>query len=522
MHLRIGETMAKVHASELDIHAAEIAGHFLQAGAVDGVRTVDLLMLAGDRAIEAAAFDEALRYYEDALSLDPDDLATRADLLYGIGLAQRATRSLDEGVETWRRALDLYEELGDVPKEVTVIVDIANQLAWAGRWEEAVELATRGLQLIGEAQLPERARLLSITATAMGGAGLYESGMQLANEALGIAERLDDDLERGRALSTKAIVHWGFNEFEDSIEAADRSEPFLQRTGDLWTLANSIGFKVWSLCGLGDIEAVTELLPRLRAVAEKVGHVGGALIAMRSYSIVVPFEDIDEYTRRAWADFRLNEENGLPWIAQSHYIVGRAQMAGGDVEGGLAHFKIAMETDPPGITWGYALGAYFRTLTVAGRRDEAEAMIEDIRAKLPTSGAPITVGQAGLLRTFVEGLFELGVDDPGLLPLVEEVSDSKFEFNGRPVEMFTGLAAALAGDRAAAEAHLDSTAALCEGLGKGFERAEVLRMKGTIAARHGDIEVAGALFEEAHGIYDRLRFRFQSDLCRAKLASLNR
>jgi hypothetical protein len=149
-------------------------------------------------------------------------------------------------------------------------------------------------------------------------------------------------------------------------------------------------------------------------------------------------------------------------------------------------------------------------------------MIEEIRPKLPAHGAPTTVGQAGLLRTFVEGLFELGIDDPDLFPLIMQVSDSKLEFNGRPVEMFTGLAAALAGDRAAAEAHLDSAAALCAELGKELERAEILSKKGTLEARYGDDAVARALYDEALAVYERLRFTFQSDLCRKRLASLNR
>jgi tetratricopeptide (TPR) repeat protein len=523
IHLRIGETLAKLHASDLEAHAAEIAAHFMQAGAADTARTIDLLMLAGNRAIEAAAFDEALRYFEDALSLEPEDLATKADLLYGVGLAQRAVQRLDEGVDTWRRALELYEELGDVSREVTVIVDIANQLAWAGRWEETVELAMRGLHLIGEGMTEERGRLLCLTGIAMGGAGLYDSGMQLSDEALGIAEALDDDVLRSLALATKTIVYWGFCKFDEAIAAAERAEPMLEGTAEVWSLVNLIGFKVWSLGTLGRIEEALAEMPRLTQLAEKVGHAGGLLIAVRTRSMVGAFRDRDEQLAWAWEDFRLNEENGLPWTAQSQYGIGRALLGGGEVDDAMERMRIGMETDPPGITWGYALGFYFRSLALIGRRREAEDMIGRIRAEFPDTDEPMTVGRVGLLRLFVEGLFELGLDAPELrAPIAAAaLSGVKLDFMGSPIEMFSGLAAALAGDRAGAYEQLDRAADYCRSLDKLAEYAVCRRFRGVVAARAGDTASAREPLTEAAEIFGRQGFVFYEALCRDQLASLN-
>ena len=53
--------------------------------AADLDKTVRYLSLAGERALEAAAADEARRYFDDALSLDIDDEETQAKLLLGRG-----------------------------------------------------------------------------------------------------------------------------------------------------------------------------------------------------------------------------------------------------------------------------------------------------------------------------------------------------------------------------------------------------------------------------------------------------
>ena len=522
MHLRIGEAMAKIHASDLGAHAAEIAVHLLQGGAPDTSRTVDLLMLAGDRAIEAAAFEEALRYFEDALSLEPEDLATRADLIYRVGLAQRATQKLDEGVATWRQALDLYDELGDITKEASVIAAIAYQLSWAGRWEEAVELAMRGLQLLGDADVPERARLLSLTGAALGGGELYEAGMQNVTEALELSRRIGSEAEQSFALSSTTIVHWGFNEFEDAVRTSSEAQEILARTGDLWTLANVLSFKVWSLTPLGRVEEALALIPELKALSEKVGHAGGLLVAMRARNAIEPVEHVDDYVERGLADLRLNEENGLPWSSQSQYFIGRAELAGGRVEEGLERIRLSVKTDPPGFTWGYPLGVLFRSLVMVGLRDEASALIDRIRQELPASPSSATVGRAALLRSFAEGLFELDAEDDGLYePIVEVNAGSVLDFNGRPVETFSGIAAALAGDLAAADRHLDSAGRLCMELRNHVEFAEVRRIKATVAVRRGDEVAARRLFEEASEIHERLGFTFYAGMCAEALHELN-
>ena len=76
LHLAVANAMERVHK---DGRPSEIAHHLLQAGAAaDTERTLGYLERAADQAMESAAFEEALRAIDDALSIvDSDDALRR-------------------------------------------------------------------------------------------------------------------------------------------------------------------------------------------------------------------------------------------------------------------------------------------------------------------------------------------------------------------------------------------------------------------------------------------------------------
>ena len=100
-HLRVAEAVERVHGAKVDRYASDVGRHLFQAGAAaDPEKTVRFLALAGDQALEAGAFDEALRQFDDALSVhDEDDQRQVADLLCRKG---RALRSLGRWADSPR------------------------------------------------------------------------------------------------------------------------------------------------------------------------------------------------------------------------------------------------------------------------------------------------------------------------------------------------------------------------------------------------------------------------------------
>ena len=116
LHLKVAESIEQAAGSNAEKHASDLAHHLCQAGtAADGDKTVRFLTLAGDQALEAGAFDEALRQFNDALSIqDEADQRQAADLRYKRGQALRSVGRWKEAIDEWKRTLSIYEELGDL------------------------------------------------------------------------------------------------------------------------------------------------------------------------------------------------------------------------------------------------------------------------------------------------------------------------------------------------------------------------------------------------------------------------
>src|SRR3972149_5690194 len=150
--------MEQAYAQDLGAHASDLAHHLYQAGAAaDPGKTVQYLTLAGEQAMAAAAFEDALRYCEDALSLLPtDDRKGPAALLFKRGHTLRSLGRWDEALADWGESLSAYEELGDSETVGRICRDMSWQLAWVNRTVEGEAVARRGLAALGEQAGPHR------------------------------------------------------------------------------------------------------------------------------------------------------------------------------------------------------------------------------------------------------------------------------------------------------------------------------------------------------------------------------
>ena len=69
LHAQIGQALEELYGDDAEAHAAELAHHFAEAEAVLGTeKLVRYSLLAGEGALAAYAFEEALAYFEQALA----------------------------------------------------------------------------------------------------------------------------------------------------------------------------------------------------------------------------------------------------------------------------------------------------------------------------------------------------------------------------------------------------------------------------------------------------------------------
>ena len=134
LHASVAEAIERLNPDAVNERAGEIADHLLKAGSfADRQKLVRCLTLAGKSALEAAAFEEARRSFQSALShqgaVDPRE---RADLLASLAMAERGLERWDAAFANLREALEIYVNLGDremVGRSFTELTD-ASYLGW--------------------------------------------------------------------------------------------------------------------------------------------------------------------------------------------------------------------------------------------------------------------------------------------------------------------------------------------------------------------------------------------------------
>lgn len=513
LHVRIGEEMAGMYEGRaLEDRAAEVAHHFFQAGAAaDPDRTRHFLMLAGDRAMDSAAFQEALTFYGHALGLS-DDLpdTDRAELLYRSGSALRSIGRKDESMRRWEDALSIYEKIGDGKKVEQIAVEAGFQLGWAGQWEEAVAVAARGLAAVGEHESLERSRLLGLAAVSLSWAGHYDAAEEMLEQAISIAERLGGEHEQGLALTAKAVHEFAYLELAAAANHAREGAELLERTGDVWSRANAMSFIVFSLLFLGRHDETREVLDELEPLGQKLGHAGAMMFSGRARAILDSgIYDWDPviFLKRMEEDLELCRRYELPWTAQSLAFIGRARIFLGDLDEGLEQTARGAAEDPPGALWGYALGIHMLALAQVGRREEAATRLHEARAHLPVIGQTNTIGRWMLGAYFTETAAIL--EDRGALQaalpvfdyLVAQVDDGlSFRFDGRPFQTIAGIVYGTLGQFEQAKMHFEAATELLSSFPTHYESTENKRYFGEMLIRrgaHGDVDHARRLLSEA-------------------------
>jgi len=516
LHLQVAETMERVHARALEEHAADLAHHLYQAGrAADAQKTVYYLMLAGERAMAAAAFEDALRYYESALALQStDDRRGRADVLYKRGLARRSLGRSEEALADWCEALAAYDELGDAEAMGRICHEMSVQFIWAARPEEAMKTARQGLMALGERVSVDRCRLLAWAGIALSLAGYYTAADGMLSQAVAIAEQLGNQRLLGTVLVGRTFNHCFHMQMPQTVDSGLRAAELLRSVGDLWELARVLWGTQFALLLLGRFDEVAEIGDDLEPLAARLGHVGAVINAGRARAacefMLAP--DLDRFQEFAQRDLELCRSAGMPWIANSHTMLGLVQFWRGRWEEALKDFEQAAKLEPPGSFAGADWVSLFLWKSYAGDKDAALAMLDQRRDNLPRSGQPNTIGAWTMLFAVVEGLAHLSECDEAskLYPLVLEAIDT-----GALVRLWTwGLLQTVAGMAAAAgkqweeaEQHYQTALRQAHHLPSVMEQAEVGRFYARMLIDRdgpGDRDKARQLLTEAIEGYHRI------------------
>jgi tetratricopeptide (TPR) repeat protein len=216
-----------------------LAHHYSEAGIAAGA--VPYLQRAGERALAAYAWEEALAHFQRGLAArgvsqsgaEPAKDAATAALLFGLGRAQSGTlerRQTEEAVATLGRAFDYYAAAGDVAGALAV-AQYPTGITASGRTGVA-GFIPRALKLVPPDSLAAGRLLCSYGGELGRVEGDYENAEVAFAQALAIARREGDPVLEVRTLAAASNVDFYHLRFQEGLEAARRAIALAGRLGD--------------------------------------------------------------------------------------------------------------------------------------------------------------------------------------------------------------------------------------------------------------------------------------------------
>ncbi|PKB63658.1 MAG: hypothetical protein BZY80_06220 [SAR202 cluster bacterium Io17-Chloro-G2] len=515
LHARIAEALEELYGADAESHAAELAHHFGEAVTVTGSnKLVQYAMLAGERALDGYAHQEALAHFQGALDTkegQPIDAET-ASILFGLGRSQAAALpryQIDRAVASLNRAFDYYAEVGDLP--LAVAVAEYPLPTFAGQRIGVAELIARALDLV-QPDSHEAGRLLSEYARILAiEEGNYEGAQSAFAQALVIARREQDATLELRTLTHATYVDTWYLQWQEARSRTSQAIELSGRAGDLRAEAQVRSYAGLVRTLLSDSEGARHHAEAALEVAERLRDHTWLVFALWSNETLCRLQG-------DWQAAREFSGRGLAVAPREPRILGFRTLLEyevGDFAAGETHLEgllEAMRLSSPGPTMESLLPAITIPLVnrITGVGERSEAAQSAAEASL-SSGSVLPLGaqaaRAGLALLAVERKdVEMATLQYSPLQSIRGIMVMG-AING---DRLLGLLSQTMGDLNRASTHFDDAVASCRNAGYRPELAwSCCDYADMLQDRNGDGDRAKAmaLLDESLAISSELGMR---------------
>jgi hypothetical protein len=196
LHRAVAEALERRHAGDPDGALVEIAHHYLEAGAPAALAAARAALRAAEHAMRGLAFEDAAALLERALVAEtlvtPPDGPRRAELLLALGEACLRAGSSERGKEACREAGALGRAHGSASLVARAALTYGIEFSFAVVDPALVRLLEEARDVLPADDSPLRGRVLARLAGALQPALDPGPPMAIARDAIAMARRLGD------------------------------------------------------------------------------------------------------------------------------------------------------------------------------------------------------------------------------------------------------------------------------------------------------------------------------------------
>jgi predicted ATPase len=376
VHERGAIAIEELFADKLDDHVSALAQHYSLSG--NAAKAVVFLRRAAEQARGRSAYDDAIRYLNEALRLlaeMPDSIERDRDEvgLQGIRVSLLAAIhgfASAELAESLKRGLALCQRIGEGPELFTVMFGLWKFNLSRNRMNDAKQLAEKILNLsrLMNSEVPEAAALCAFGSTSLW-RGEFGLARQHLEQAIAIYDRdLTRYLPMNQALVVPsrcqmAWVLWMTGYADQAQMRAAEALDFATRLGNPFSMAFT------------------------QMYTTALGHFRG---------------DYTDIRPRAESLLQVARENGFPyWSAVASMVIGRVLVGEGNLDAGIIRMRDAMSTlwEAGGeLIYSYALSLLTESYLKAGEPEKGLAAVAEALKGIEASGQRMHEAEIWRLR----------------------------------------------------------------------------------------------------------------------------
>ncbi len=285
VHLKVAQALETRWAGAEAEHAEELAYHYSRAS--ESAKALTYLLLAGERAADRFANEEAKSYFEQAAEQLRAGLQATDDTHWrvstGLGDAYRAMGQYVEATDALKEGLDLTESEGLSDYQRAGLHRRLGETAQKhGKLEAAYEYFAESLTILGEqtdskAQT-EVARVLNGLAWIHFVQGHFDQAREASEASLTYAQSVDALNELASAENLLGGIYYHQSEWKSALHHTTRAMILREQMGYTWGVASTLSNLGILAVSAGHWSKARSFFERSLALRQEMGDVEGMAI----------------------------------------------------------------------------------------------------------------------------------------------------------------------------------------------------------------------------------------------------
>lgn len=507
LHEWAGLKLEELYGDAVSSHATELAHHFLSAGRVHLDRVARYLVVAGDTAMVAFAWGDALTDYTRALDFTRDERIT-AGLQEKRGQVLKALARYDDALDALEEAIRMYRVMDDLEGEGRATALIALVHHFRQSWTEGALRVAPVVERLEQREASTRtlALLYAALPRVFCRSGREREGLEAAERAVALARDVEDPVLLAEALFVRGRALSEAGRPEDAVTDLEAAGRIAETIGDLFIMTASLDFTADAFLQRGKLLQAAEHFERALIVAERragLEHLESELLSLGDVHFFLgKWQRAREYVRRGFA---LPEQRSLPWTTEALVLQATLSLCEGDWTRARADIR----------GWhAVAEGArttirHWRAMALLAEMDLLEGKPENALVQLePFAGNPLAVSDSRFLIPLAWAYVDAGdvkaAND--CLAKAEEAAGKRRTYVP-DVLRIKGKLLAQRGSWNKAHDAFNRAVSEAQGMPYPYSEARALYEHGMMQMRKGNLPEARRKLEQALAIFEQLGAR---------------